>query len=466
MPVDITEDKIRIRVKDPGAFQKGALKNGETFATLTLGKKSEGIKAVIGKLKGKTGTSTQSYLFNKKEDIGEKVWTKSEAKAWVKKHKEKSVEDMIGRGILDEFLDEIEEEVEEEEIISELEGDFVPVEGVFWDAVSVEGERLIGEQNLPYLTREEMETIRKRQAKRYAELGYEVPIKVLHTESDPGETVGTMSGWRWKPDNDDILQGEVARLDPEFMEKLNQHPLDKSSKYTNQSIAFTNKDYKGLPDIFHFAFVMEGEHRDFLEPVCLEASGEITYRQVNTGGDMPEDKEKEPGWFTKWKDKKKVSELEARETKITEREADIQKREEKMKGEEEGAKLVQWQEKVDAERQAMQVRLDKLQKDNKIVKATVDRLAGHYGKVHNRDATGEENVAVKEMVEEEVLTLEGKTEKAVPEGKLPPGEEAKELDPKMMEVYNERIKLGDTHEEAMDNISLLLPPKEKKEEVK
>lgn len=69
-----TENTIRIRVKDPGAFQEGS------FRTITISKK-EGIQAVIGRLKGETSTTVQSYIFDKKK------WTMERARKWVAAHK-------------------------------------------------------------------------------------------------------------------------------------------------------------------------------------------------------------------------------------------------------------------------------------------------------------------------------------------------------------------------------------------
>jgi len=69
MPIDITDKYIRIRQKDPGQFARMITK------TLTAG-----IKAIIGFYKGKSGSTVQSYLFNKDK------FTLDTAKAWVKKH--------------------------------------------------------------------------------------------------------------------------------------------------------------------------------------------------------------------------------------------------------------------------------------------------------------------------------------------------------------------------------------------
>jgi hypothetical protein len=71
---EITENYIRIRVKDPKDFEQ------DSFRIITLSKE-KGIKAVIGRLKGKKTTTVQSYLFEKDK------WTVKEAKEWVKQHK-------------------------------------------------------------------------------------------------------------------------------------------------------------------------------------------------------------------------------------------------------------------------------------------------------------------------------------------------------------------------------------------
>jgi len=81
-PIDVTEDSIRIRQRNPGDFQPNS------FRTIKL-PGAKGIKAVIGRLKGKTSTTIQTYIFDKK------VWTVDKAKAWVKEHGGKtSMEDL------------------------------------------------------------------------------------------------------------------------------------------------------------------------------------------------------------------------------------------------------------------------------------------------------------------------------------------------------------------------------------
>jgi hypothetical protein len=78
MPVEEGDVHIRVRVKDPGRFQSGS------FRTVTLSA-SQGIKAVMGRLKGSTSMTTQAYLF-----VKAKGWTKDKAEAWAKEHKPKS----------------------------------------------------------------------------------------------------------------------------------------------------------------------------------------------------------------------------------------------------------------------------------------------------------------------------------------------------------------------------------------
>ena len=80
-----TEDYIRIRMKDPSAFQE------DSFKTIVLSEK-EGIKAVIGRLKGETTTTVQVYLFDKSK------WTVEKAKAWIRQHKKNAAEEQPSEG--------------------------------------------------------------------------------------------------------------------------------------------------------------------------------------------------------------------------------------------------------------------------------------------------------------------------------------------------------------------------------
>jgi hypothetical protein len=75
LPWDESGDYIRSGHRSPDDFEK------DSFRTITISAE-EGIKAVIGKPKGKDTTEVQSYLFAKDKD-----WTVDKAKAWFEKHK-------------------------------------------------------------------------------------------------------------------------------------------------------------------------------------------------------------------------------------------------------------------------------------------------------------------------------------------------------------------------------------------
>jgi len=68
-----------------------------TFRTVTLSEE-EGIKAVIGKPKGKHTTEVLSYLFDKK-----KGWTVEKAKAWFEEHQARTKESFSWAGDITEF---------------------------------------------------------------------------------------------------------------------------------------------------------------------------------------------------------------------------------------------------------------------------------------------------------------------------------------------------------------------------
>jgi len=76
---DVTENTIRIRVRNPSSFQEGS------FRTINIGDKGNGIQAVIGRLKGETTTTIQSYIFDKSK------WTVERAREWVKEHGKKAL---------------------------------------------------------------------------------------------------------------------------------------------------------------------------------------------------------------------------------------------------------------------------------------------------------------------------------------------------------------------------------------
>jgi hypothetical protein len=75
LPWDESGDYIRSGHRSPDDFEK------DSFHTITISAE-EGIKAVIGKPKGKDTTEVQSYLFAKDKD-----WTVEKAKAWFEKHR-------------------------------------------------------------------------------------------------------------------------------------------------------------------------------------------------------------------------------------------------------------------------------------------------------------------------------------------------------------------------------------------
>lgn len=108
--VDVTENSIRIRVKEPSLFID------TSFRTTTLSA-SRGIQAVMGKLKnpleGQEGSMVvQSYIFDKDK------WTVTEARAWVSDHK-----DHAGKTFIEEsqaVLDAADELIERAKALAAL----------------------------------------------------------------------------------------------------------------------------------------------------------------------------------------------------------------------------------------------------------------------------------------------------------------------------------------------------------
>ena len=103
---DITENYIRVRIRNPKTIVEGS------FRTIIISE-SQGIKAVVGKLKSdpQGPKHIQSVLFDKEK------WTPAEAMKWVEGHredlksllaedfKEKSIENYIGTDYVDEDKD-------------------------------------------------------------------------------------------------------------------------------------------------------------------------------------------------------------------------------------------------------------------------------------------------------------------------------------------------------------------------
>jgi len=91
MPWEEDDDFVRSGHRRPDEFQPN------TFRTITLSEE-EGIRAVIGKPKGKHTTEVASYLFDKK-----KGWTLKKAKAWFEEHQAKTKESFSWTGDIKEF---------------------------------------------------------------------------------------------------------------------------------------------------------------------------------------------------------------------------------------------------------------------------------------------------------------------------------------------------------------------------
>jgi len=78
LPWEETDQYIRSGHRNPDDFKPDSLR------TITVSEE-EGIKAVVGKPKGKDTMEVQSYLFSKEKD-----WTLDKAKAWFEKHREET----------------------------------------------------------------------------------------------------------------------------------------------------------------------------------------------------------------------------------------------------------------------------------------------------------------------------------------------------------------------------------------
>jgi len=83
IPWEEGEDYIRSGHRSPDDFQE------DSFRTITIDA-DKGIKADIGKTKGKDTTEVQSYLFEKDKD-----WTLDKAKAWFEEHRESKVSEHV-----------------------------------------------------------------------------------------------------------------------------------------------------------------------------------------------------------------------------------------------------------------------------------------------------------------------------------------------------------------------------------
>ncbi|MBT0159053.1 hypothetical protein G4O51_03615 [Candidatus Bathyarchaeota archaeon A05DMB-2] len=90
-----TEQYIRSGHRNPEDFEQDSLR------TISISDE-EGIKAVVGKLKGEDTTTVQSYLFSK-----EKGWTLDKAKAWFEQHREGLVKEHVSAILPFQVLEKI-----------------------------------------------------------------------------------------------------------------------------------------------------------------------------------------------------------------------------------------------------------------------------------------------------------------------------------------------------------------------
>ena len=95
MPWEDNADYVRSGHRSPDDFQSDSMR------TITISEE-EGIKAVIGKLKGEDKTTVQSYLFDKS-----KGWTVEKAKAWFEKHQpvKEHVQAVLPFQVLEKIVD-------------------------------------------------------------------------------------------------------------------------------------------------------------------------------------------------------------------------------------------------------------------------------------------------------------------------------------------------------------------------
>jgi len=107
-PVDVTDDYIRVRIRNPDLFKD------DSFRTIWMSK-DDGIKAIVGKFKDESDDSThvQAVLFDKEK------WTVDKAKQWVEDHKDdlKSInethysEALLGKGTTESDTEPTQEDI-------------------------------------------------------------------------------------------------------------------------------------------------------------------------------------------------------------------------------------------------------------------------------------------------------------------------------------------------------------------
>jgi len=86
-------NEIRYRVREPGIFQPNGM-GGSTFKTTTIKEEKPQVRAIIGKLKGKTSTTIQSLRFPKKDG-----WTLAKAQSWASGRKFQEMGNRLGENV-------------------------------------------------------------------------------------------------------------------------------------------------------------------------------------------------------------------------------------------------------------------------------------------------------------------------------------------------------------------------------
>ena len=104
---EVTENTIRIRVRNPDDFED------DSFRTINIGASTQDIKATVGRLKGENTMTVQSYVFDKEK------WTVEDAQAWVDEHKKDDVPEIEEKQATEE---DTEADTSTEDDTKEVEG--------------------------------------------------------------------------------------------------------------------------------------------------------------------------------------------------------------------------------------------------------------------------------------------------------------------------------------------------------
>jgi len=130
MPVEVTEQYVRIRQKAPGQYLR--------MRTIVISA-AKGIKAIIGFKKG-GGSEVQAYLFDKKK------WTVATARKWIAEHKGDSLSDIILFTKLEDQANARDRILADEALIKKLEDQAVGKGFVkHTDSIGMKGDALEGD---------------------------------------------------------------------------------------------------------------------------------------------------------------------------------------------------------------------------------------------------------------------------------------------------------------------------------